>query len=208
MTRDARTIAVYDSRAGDYARLVGSAENDPDLERFLGKLAGGGRILDLGCGPGLHAAAMKARGFEVVAMDASPAMTELARRHAGIEVRDAGFADLTEVAAFDGIWANFSLLHAPRAEMPDHLARIRRALRPGGILHLGMKTGSGEGRDRLGRFYTYYSLTELQAMTEAAGFAVEEKVTGEGAGLSGEIAPWAVVLARRPMEPATAAERE
>ena len=59
---------------------------------------------------------------------------------------------------YDGIWANFSLLHAPRAAFPLHLMALKRAIKPGGLLHLGMKLGEGEGRDGLGRDHFVYDI--------------------------------------------------
>ena len=41
--------------------------------------------------------------------------------------RQARFDELEVQGVYDGIWANFSLLHAPKSEFPGHLARIRRA---------------------------------------------------------------------------------
>ena len=74
-------------------------------------------------------------------------MVDLARRHPGVDAQLAGFDDVSGVAVYDGIWANFSLLHAPKADMPRHLAAVARALRPGGVLSIGLKTGTGEASD-------------------------------------------------------------
>lgn len=197
MSKDEATIAVYDDRADDYANAFADAGDDPALERFMGRLPRGAAVLDLGCGPGTHAAAMQARGFQVTATDASAAMVVKARAHQGVIVRQAGFGDLGDHNVYDGVWANFSLLHAARADLPGHLSRIAAALKPGGIFHIGMKTGEGEHRDQLGRFYTYYSITELRDHLEAAGFEVIEEVEGEGAGLAGTVDPWVEMLARR-----------
>jgi len=131
----------------------------------------------------------------VTALDASPEMAKVARKKFGLDVRVAEFVNLTEVAAYDGIWANFSLLHAPKSQMPDHLAAIHRALRPGGVISLGLKTGEGEARDRLGRFYSYYTDAEITGLLESAGFTVTDKSFGSGKGLDGTIAPWIVVRA-------------
>ena len=77
-------------------------------------------------------------------------------------VHQSSFSDLREQGVYDGVWANFSFLHEPRSEFPGHLSRIAAALKPEGILHLAMKTGSGESRDQLGRYYTFYSADELR----------------------------------------------
>jgi SAM-dependent methyltransferase len=197
-TQDETTIAVYDAKADDYAQAFSDAAGSKALRRFMDQLPAGASVLDLGCGPGAHAAALHANGFQVTAMDASAAMVEKARAHKGVTVRQAGFADLNEQAAYDGVWANFSLLHSARADFPGHLLRIATALKPGGIFHIGMKTGEGEHRDALGRFYTYYSLDELRSHLTAVGFEVIDQVEGEGKGLAGTVDPWVEMLARRP----------
>ena len=107
------------------------------------------------------------------------AMVKIARKHEGINVSQATFAELAEVETYDGIWANFSLLHAPRAEFPAHLDRVATALKPGGIFHLGMKTGLNEDRDSIGRHYAYYSSEELQQMLQEAGLQVDDEFTAK-----------------------------
>ncbi len=195
MTEDETTIAVYDTRADDYAKAFAEAENEPGLLRFMSRLPKGAAVLDLGCGPGAHSAAMHACGFRVTATDASAAMVKTARAHEGVVVRHASFSDLREQGAFDGVWANFSLLHATRADFPGHLSRIAAALKPGGVFHIGMKTGEGERRDDLGRFYTFYAVDELRDLLKASGFEVVAETEGEGAGLAGTVDPWVEMLA-------------
>ena len=57
-----------------------------------------------------------------------------------------------------------------RLERGSFPSRIHRALRPKGMLHLGMKLGHDAGRDALGRYVTYYSEADLTDLTQAAGF--------------------------------------
>lgn len=195
MCEDETTISVYDTKASDYAKAFPAAGDEPGLQRFMSMLPKGAVVLDLGCGPGAHAAALYAQGFKVTATDASIAMVEMARRHKGLIVRQARFSDLREQDVYDGVWANFSLLHAPRADLPDHLLRIATALRQGGIFHIGMKTGEGERRDALGRFYAFYTVDQLCELLKVAGFDVIEVVLGESAGLAGTVDPWVEMLA-------------
>lgn len=192
---DAETLSVYDRKAAEYRDLTARNEIDPDLARFLKALPAGSDVLDLGCGPGAAAAHMAAAGHRVTATDASPEMVKLAGAHPGVTARLATFDDIDEVAAYDAIWANFSLLHAPRAEMPRHLAALRRALRPGGLFHIGMKTGQGEARDALGRRYTYYTEDELSDLLRAAGFTPTASRRGKDTGLDGTVAPWVTIAA-------------
>lgn len=195
MTRDEETLRVYAARADDYARNAAGSDEDPLLDAFMGNLPAGGTVLDLGCGPGLAAARMAEAGFTVDATDAAPEMVAMAARHDGVTARLAGFDDIDGTDLYDGIWANFSLLHATRGDMPRHLAALRRALRPGGHLHIALKSGIGEARDTLGRFYTYYTEEELRGLLRDAGFTPVSCRTGTGEGLDGTIAPWIAMTA-------------
>ena len=192
---DAETIRLYDARAGDYAQANPSDTPDATLSAFIAALPDGARVLDLGCGPGRAAGHMADAGLTVEAWDASEAMIALADRHPDVVTRLADFEALDAEAAYAGIWANFSLLHAPRAAMPGHLAAIRRALTPGGIAHLGLKEGTGSKRDTLGRLYTYYTEQELSALMLEAGLSPGRFERGTDKGLDGVIAPWFTVTA-------------
>lgn len=189
------TRAVYDAEAARYADMTDAHNRaDPRLADFMAALPAGGCVLDLGCGPGAAAEEMARAGFAVDAMDASPAMVALAEAREGVTAILGGFDDIAGQDVYDGVWANFSLLHAARADMPRHLAAIRRALRPGGAFHIAVKTGTGEKRDGLGRFYTYYTEDELTDLLEIAGFVPRARHTGCDKGLDGTDAPWIAVL--------------
>ncbi|MEO1275954.1 MAG: class I SAM-dependent methyltransferase, partial [Pseudomonadota bacterium] len=162
MSFDPETIRVYDGAAETYRARFGEREASANLLAFAALLPAGGAVLDLGCGPGTSALHLQAQDFVVEGMDASSEMVAIARS-AGISARQGAFEALDAVEAYDGVWANFSLLHAPRADLPDHFAAIRRALRPEGIFHIGMKIGTGHARDRLGRLYTYVGVEELSS---------------------------------------------
>ncbi|MCR9108132.1 class I SAM-dependent methyltransferase [Marivita sp. XM-24bin2] len=192
---DRETIAVYDARAGDYAKLEPSDIPSETLAMFIEALPDGARVLDLGCGPGTSARHMVRAGCVVDAVDASAEMIRLASAIDGVTARQAHFDDISGTAVYDGVWANFSLLHAPRAQMPDHLAAIHEALKPGGLFHIAVKEGSGEARDSINRLYTYYTEAELTDLLQTAGFSVGPYRRGRDKGLSGEDADWISVTA-------------
>ena len=198
---DAETIAVYDERGNDYARLVEGAAETPGLVSFMELVRPKGEVLDLGCGPGGMAAILRDQGFTVTAVDASSKMVKLAGELGGITVRQASFEDAFPVAAYDGIWASFSLLHAPRGRLPALIEKFAKSLLDDGIFHIGMKTAMkdrhGEGRDKLGRYYAYYSRDELVAMFADCGLSPVREFTGEGTGLSGETSQWIEIQARK-----------
>jgi len=168
MALDDQTIAVYDEQALAYSKLIKSATEDQTLIRFMERLP-----------------------------DASSAMIEMCRQFEGVKAVQATFDDLSDTEIYDGIWANFSLLHAARADFPRHLSQVARALKPGGLFHIGMKTGAAESRDSIGRHYAYYSEEELRALLDGVGLIVDEKTTGESLGLAGDVEPWVVYLAVR-----------
>lgn len=195
MSADRETLAVYAAQAARYAQSFDVEREDPWLDAFLAAMPHGGHVLELGCGPGRIAGVMQRAGLDVDAVDASAEMVALARELHGVEARVALFGDIAGADIYDGIWANFSLLHAPRAEMPDHLRRLSAALKPGGRFHLGLKEGIGETRDMLGRFYVYYQEEELRSLLSDAGLTVLQVDHGASKGMAGTVDPWLIVTA-------------
>lgn len=181
---DPATLAVYDRDAPAYAAWSTARSPRDWLARFMARLPAGGSALDLGCGAGWAAAEMIAAGFAVRALDASEGLVKQARK-SGVPAEKCAFADLKDVETYDGVWASYSLLHAPRAEMGGHLARIRCALKPGGTLYLGLKRGEGEARDTLGRLYVYWSEAAIRAELAAAGLVVDTLATARSTGWDG-----------------------
>ena len=190
---DTETLAVYAAQADKYANLVDSEGVDKNLKTFTESLSAGSTALDWGCGVGNSTAYMRQHGIDVTSTDASPAFAEKAKELFGINVRVETFAELQDVALYDGIWASFSLLHAPKAEMPSHLSAAHRALKPKGRFAIGLKVGQGENRDEIGRFYAYYEEDELIGLLNQAGFTVTDQDRGETIGLDGQMWPWIVV---------------
>jgi len=188
---DAETLRIYDDKAADYAaQNQVHLSQDPRLHSFIAACPAGGRVLDLGCGPGTSAAVMAAAGLQADAMDASSEMVALANALEGVTALQATFSDISGTARYDGVWANFSLLHAPRAAFPHHLAAIKQSLKQGGTFYIALKLGKGEARDALGRLYTYFEEDELKDLLMTAGFTVVDCAYGESKGLDGTMARW------------------
>lgn len=106
----------------------------------------GQRVLDLGCGSGATVARLRDRGVDVVGVDYSSAMIEVARREYGLgdHVRCADATDLPfETNSFDIVLANGVLHHlAVQQQLTGALSEIRRVLRPGGKLCCFDRNGS------------------------------------------------------------------
>jgi SAM-dependent methyltransferase len=101
----------------------------------------GARVLDLGCGPGADVEYLSARGYEVTAIDWSPAMVREAQRrvraagHRDLPIRHLGIHELDRLDAgvFDAALSNLGPLNCvPNLAAAAQL--IARRLRPGGVL--------------------------------------------------------------------------
>lgn len=131
---------AYHDQAGDIfaARAADGPHNAytdrPAMLALAGEVAGL-RILDAGCGAGHYAAALTARGAEVVAVDGSATLAGHARALLGdsAEVLRHDLDTPLSFAAggsFDGVVCALVLHHL--TDRPGFLAEVRRVLRPGG----------------------------------------------------------------------------
>jgi SAM-dependent methyltransferase len=164
---DEETLQFYRSNAQSYADWAKAPS--ARLRAFLAALPAGGSILELGCGAGNHSVVMLEAGFAVRATDGSPEMAEIASRRLGHPVEAMLFDQLDAQDAYDGVWASACLLHVPRDELAGILGRIHRALKPSGTFYASFKTGEGDSRDNLGRYYNYPSPEWLQTVYAASG---------------------------------------
>jgi trans-aconitate 2-methyltransferase len=116
-------------RAQPFCDLVGLVEPVP-----------GGRVADLGCGPGTRTVelAAKLQAAEVVGMDSSEAMLSRARPLGGEGVRFevADIARFDDHAAWDVVFSNAALHWV--ADHDALFARLAAGLRPGGQLAVQM----------------------------------------------------------------------
>ena len=189
---DADTLAFYDREAAAYAARQRGAP--VRLQAFLEQLRPRARILELGCGAGQDAELMTAAGFEVTPTDGSAGLAAEAEARLGRPVRVMRFEELDDVAAYDAVWANACLLHVPEDGLADVLARIHRALKPGGRFYAGFKSGDGGDRDSLGRYYNFPDEARLRAAYAAAGDWATLTITpGQGGGFDGVMRDWLFV---------------
>lgn len=194
---DAKTIAFYDAAAKRYANLTSTDTPSEQLKAFMALLPPQASVLDLGCGPARTSAHLRDAGFKPDPVDASQGMIDLANETYQIDARMLTFDDVKMVDTYDGIWANFSLLHAPRANFPGIFLALATALHKNGILHVALKTGAGEARDNIDRLYTYLTVTELHDLLTTAGFAVMAIVEGHEVGCAGTDDPFVAIRARK-----------
>ena len=191
---DAETLEFYRLEAHAYANRGQSASRD--LPAFLARLPRGAGILELGCGGGQDAEAMIAAGFDVTPTDGSAELAAQAEARLGRPVRVLRFDALDVIDRFDAVWANACLLHVPVEALAGVLARVRRALKDGGVFYASFKAGDGPARDGLGRYNNLISLGVLEAaMAEAGPWADVDIAEAPSGSYDGAVYTWLVCTA-------------
>jgi ubiquinone/menaquinone biosynthesis C-methylase UbiE len=137
----------YDTVATSYAEMV-QAGPEWEAEGFdlVAKLAADRPVLDVGCGPGRTTGLLAERCSQVIGIDLSPGMIEVARRdHPELDFRVGTMTalDLPD-GELGGVVSWWSIIHLPREVVPQAFAEFHRVLAPGGVLLLGFHVGTDD----------------------------------------------------------------
>ena len=114
---DRETLEIYNKYATKYANLEIDKTSLRAYQDFSQALTKNGLVLDYGCGPGHFSKKLFADGFQVDAFDASEKMIEIISKEPQINSWTGDFKSFDATTKYDGIWANFSLLHAPKKRL-------------------------------------------------------------------------------------------
>lgn len=76
------TLNSYEASASNYAKNTSDFHPKEEAQKFISRLPSGATISDIGCGPGRDAKVFSGFGLEVVGVDLSSKMIELARQNA------------------------------------------------------------------------------------------------------------------------------
>jgi len=164
---DDPTLAAYRRHA---EKAIANWGRSPRPSRFLRRFAQalppGGRVLDYGCGIGTDLAWLQRHRLRVEGLDGSQVFVrEAQRRCPGVRIIHARFETArVPPARYHGIWCHAALIHVPPEALRQQLARLRQALRPGGLLGLTLAWGRRKGltqRDWIpGRYIAAYTKVE------------------------------------------------
>jgi 2-polyprenyl-3-methyl-5-hydroxy-6-metoxy-1,4-benzoquinol methylase len=155
------TLDYYQTYAKDFFSQTINVDMQNVYQPFLEylpkpHLSNQQKILDVGCGSGRDSVFFANQGFEVVAIDGSKSLIELAQQtDTRIDWQCLRFDEIAKQSwqnQFTGIWACASLLHMPFDELSKILNDLLSCLRPTGILYASFKYGNGE-RKKEGRFF-------------------------------------------------------
>jgi SAM-dependent methyltransferase len=206
----ARTLAHYASSAREFWEGTRDHDVTQNYRALLDALSGPAprRILDLGCGPGRDLAALRALGEEPVGLDGCSAFVDMARAYSGCEVLHQNFFELALPSeGFDGVFANASLFHVPRAHLARVLHWLWASLRAGGVLFCSNPRafdGDSEGWNGQ-RYGSYLTTDSWHEVISSAGFRLEQQFL-RPAGKPPSQQPWLAMVWRK--QPAPAPEIE
>lgn len=143
----ATTLADYEEHRESFWRGTKGHDVSQNVAAFLRHIEGthSFTILDFGCGPGRDLKTFQALGHEPIGLDGAAPFVEMARTYSGCEVWQQDFLrlDLPQ-EHFDGVFANASLFHVPRQELPRVLNELRNCLKPRGVLFSSNPRGQNE----------------------------------------------------------------
>jgi len=167
-----KTIQFYDGRAKEYFEESKNYDLRKAYHDFISLLpeAKYHSILDLGCGGGRDLKYFADHGFQVVGLDGSKKMCDLARKWSGCKAFQQDFLSLElPPSRFHGIFAASSLFHIPKAELTRILRQVHYSLKEGGVLYLSNPVGESEEWD--GESYgNYMNWNAYKGYLKEAGF--------------------------------------
>ena len=166
-------------RAWTLLTMIVKPNREVRAMRRIRRLAGPGRMLDIGCGDGRLGATALRYGYEPVGVDLSPKMVAKARQRLGDERVLCGRLEdfALEPGSFDLVVAVSYLEHDP--EPGPMVRRMFELLRPGGVCALKVPNYGSKLRRLLGRRWSgfrwpehlqYFSPLTLGRLMADAGF--------------------------------------
>jgi len=179
--RKLATLNSYEVSALQYAKNTEHLHPEEQAQKFLGMLPRPAKIIDIGCGPGRDAKIFSAMNLDVVGIDFSSKMIEVAKENLPscsfhvMDIESLKFPPET----FNGAWANCSLLHIPKKNIPRVLHKIYQILKQKGFLYISVKQNSIDeilAQDfrygGLEKFWSFFEQDELTNLLSNAGFFI------------------------------------
>ncbi|MGE6388631.1 class I SAM-dependent methyltransferase [Pseudomonas sp. NPDC078416] len=195
----ATTLGNYNEVAEGFREGTRDHDVSQNIDALLRNITGPApfQILDFGCGPGRDLQTFTAMGHIATGLDGSERFAEMARTDSGCDVLHQNFLELNLPAEhFDGIFANASLFHVPRQELPRVLRELHAALKPGGVLFSSNPRGDNQEGWKGERYGAFHDLASWTVLLTEAGF-IEVEHYYRPPGLPRDQQPWLASVWRR-----------
>jgi SAM-dependent methyltransferase len=180
---------AYDGLANEYARHLFHELRDKPLDRqildrFIQQICEGGKVCDLGCGPGHVARYLSEQGVDVFGVDLSSRMIRIARQLSPkIPFRTGNMLSLTlRDSSLAGIAAFYAIVNIPRELIGAVFQEMARVLQPNGVLLLSFHIGDQVlhvdelwGK-RTSLDFLLFETLEVRQGLEAARFGIDEVI--------------------------------
>ena len=137
MAQDSSKSDFWESRYRDHTTPWDAGKVPDALREYVMRIKTGSRILIPGCGSAYEAGYLAENGFDVLAIDFSPAAVELAKKNLsgfGDIVRLADFFEFDYGKPYEVIYERAFLCALPPRMWPQYAPRTAQLLRPGGEL--------------------------------------------------------------------------
>ena len=137
MAQDSSKSDFWESRYRDHVTPWDAGKVPDALREYVMRIKTGSRILIPGCGSAYEASYLAENGFDVLAIDFSPAAVELAKKNLsrfGDIVRLADFFDFDYGKPYEVIYERAFLCALPPRMWPKYAPRSAQLLRPKGEL--------------------------------------------------------------------------
>ena len=172
-TISGKTLQHYDENASSFCEGTRHHDVTQNISALLAGISGSPpyRVLDFGCGPGRDLIQFMALGHKPIGLDGSPAFVAMARKSAGCEVLLQDFLTLDLPAShFHGVFANASLFHVPKQELPRVLQALWETLEPDGVLFASNPRGNNQEGWNDKRYGCFHDLDQWCGYVVEAGF--------------------------------------
>ncbi len=137
MAQDSSKPEFWESRYREHVIPWDAGKVPAELQDYASSLPAKSRILVPGCGSAYEAAFLHERGFDVLAIDFSPAAVDAARKNLGAFghiVRLADFFTFDAAGHFDVIYERAFLCALPKSMWTQYAGRCAELLNPNGVI--------------------------------------------------------------------------
>lgn len=172
-----KLVEFYSHEVADRAERPLGGERETRLADFVAHCSNAGyrTVLEVGSGAGRDGRILAAAGLQYTGIDLTPASVAHCRA-LGLDVVHGSAQELPfPDASFDDCWTMSTLMHLPDVEFDDALDELRRVIRPGGVVEIGVwgHASDGDWIDEHGRYFRHRSKETLLANLRRIGEFVD-----------------------------------